>query len=106
MRALAIFALLAASVANAQPFLVADVTSGVTSCGVYMDAAPKVTVAASGTQCKYDVAGIAAGSHTVKMTAITANDPIWGTQESAPSAPFTFARPATPAAPTGLVLSP
>lgn len=97
---------LVASVAQAAPFLVGDVVSGVAQCGVFMDASAKITVPAAALQCKYDLAGLAAGSHSARMTAITSADPVWGTQESASSAPFVFIAPGVPVAPTGLKLTP
>ena len=95
-----------APAALAAPFIVADVVAGVTQCGIYFDAAPKTTVAATNLTCRYDLSGIATGAHVVKMTAISANDPIWGTQESVQSAPLNFTKPSTPAAPAGLTLTP
>ena len=94
------------TVAVASPFVVADVVSGVTQCGVVVDTQPKVTVPAASLMCKYDVSALATGSHTITMTAITVSDPVWGTQESVPSAPFVFTRPAKPTAPSTLRLAP
>jgi hypothetical protein len=100
------------SVASAQPFLYAD-TAGTsistTTCGIYMDALPKVTtptvLVGTVVTCKYDLSGIANGSHTVKMTAIT-NDPAWGALESPPSPPFVFVKPAGITAPVNLRVAP
>ena len=97
--------------AFAAPFVVSDsLTPGVTQCGVFMDAAPKVTIPVTavtgGNICKHDIAAVSIGSHTVRMTAITVNDPIWGSQESVQSSPLTFVRPAVPSAPAGLQLAP
>jgi hypothetical protein len=92
--------------AGAAPFVVATVVSGVSSCGVFLDAAAKVTVTATALQCKYDLAAVSVGAHTVTMTAISTTDPVWGTQESAQSAPLNFTRPALPAVPSGLTLTP
>jgi hypothetical protein len=107
-----LFALLFAwaSCAVAQPYLYADTVGTsvtLTTCGVFMDAQPK-TVAGTvlvGTivTCKHDLSGITGGSHTVRVTAIV-NDPIWGPLESVQSLPFTFTKPSTLAAPTGLRL--
>lgn len=105
MKKLLLLALLPGT-AWAAPFAVADVASGVTSCGVYFDSAAKVTVPATGNQCKYDLSGVSVGNHSIKMTAITTADPVWGTQESPQSLPLDFSRPAAPSAPTGLVLTP
>ena len=97
--------------AYAAPFVVSDpVDPATTQCGVFLNAAPKVTVPVTVTAgvktCKYDLATLASGTHTVKMTAITINDPVWGSQESAQSAPLAFSRPGVPVAPVGLGLSP
>lgn len=92
------------------PFVVSDpVDPAATHCGVFMDAQAKVTVQVTpdvaGKICKFDLAGIANGPHTVQMTAII-NDPVWGVQESPKSLPLTFARPAAPVAPVGQRLTP
>lgn len=100
--------------ALAAPFIVSDpLVSGVVQCGVFLDAAPKLTVPvtavvtpAPGNICKFDVGGVGVGSHTITMTAITVNDPVWGSQESAKSSPLAFTRPAAPNAPSGLQLAP
>lgn len=111
-RILLFFTLLAVAVlARAAPFVVTDpVPAGVTQCGVFLDATAKTVtpVVQSGTAnvCKVDLAGLASGSHTIQITLITANDPIWGSQESAKSSPLAFSKPVSPAPPTGLVLSP
>lgn len=94
----------------AAPFVSSDPTAqAVTHCGIVMDAAAKVVVPvftdATGKYCKFDIASVAVGSHTVKATFIN-QDPVWGALESALSAPFLFVRPAIPtAAPTGLGVS-
>jgi hypothetical protein len=93
-----------AASANAAPFVVADVVAGVSSCGVTLDGQPQPAVTASNNQCRFDVSGVSNGQHTMTMTARTVNDPVWGTQESAPSAPFVFAKPAAPAVPGNLRL--
>jgi len=96
--------------ALAAPFVVTDALApGVTHCGVFIDAQPKITVAvtAQGASniCRFDAANIASGAHRVEMTAII-NDPLWGVQESLRSLPLDFTRPAAPAAPPGLRLEP
>ena len=96
---------------TAAPFVVSDIlTQGVTQCGVYMAAAAKVTIPVTavtgGNICKHDIAAVSTGAHTVTMTSITVNDPIWGSQESAKSSPLSFVRPAAPSAPAGLGLAP
>jgi hypothetical protein len=97
--------------AQAAPFIVTDIlAAGVSQCGVFMDAAPKVTIPVTavtgGNICKHDVGAVSPGAHSATMTAISVNDPIWGSQESPQSLPFTFTKPAVPAAPTGLKLAP
>lgn len=114
MKWFAFCAIALTSNAFAGPFVVSDpLASGTTSCGVFLDAAGKVTIAvvpatapAVGNICKFDVSGVSTGSHTIQMTAIAVNDPVWGSQESAKSSPLVFVRPGTPAAPTGLLLTP
>jgi hypothetical protein len=95
---------------SAAPFVVSDpLDPRATSCGVLLDAAAKVTipVTTQGTDkiCKYDISGVSVGAHTIRMTTI-ANDPVWGSQESVPSAPLSFARPSGVSAPAGLELQP
>ena len=109
-RALYVLLVAAPLTASAAPFVVSDpLDPRATNCGILMDAAPKVVIPvvaeAGGNICKFDLAGISNGSHTVKMTAI-ANDPIWGSQESAESVPLSFVRPAAPSVPGGLELQP
>lgn len=96
--------------AQAAPFVVSDpVDPATTQCGVFLNAAPKVTIPVTVTSgvktCKYDLATLASGTHSIRMTAITVNDPIWGSQESAQSLPLAFSKPGAPVAPGGLVLS-
>ena len=104
---LALFPSLASAVS-----IVSDAVDPATSqCGVFMDALPKVTVPVTvqgATKiCKYDLAPtFAPGTHTVTMTAITVNDPVWGNAESAKSTPLVFTKPGVPAAPGNLGLSP
>ena len=110
-RLLAVLALSISSTAYAAPFVVSDVlAAGVTQCGIYLDAVPKVVISVTavtgGNICKHDLAGITSGAHTVRFTAITVNDPIWGSQESAQSSPLSFSKPGLPAAPAGLALQP
>lgn len=89
------------------------VVPGVSQCGILLDAAAEVKIPvtalpapATSNICKFSVSGIPAGVHTIKMTSITVNDPVWGSQESAPSLPLTFTRPAAPSVPSGLQLVP
>ncbi|MFO1417261.1 MAG: hypothetical protein U1E83_01190 [Methylotetracoccus sp.] len=115
MLLIAFVLLLAASGAQAQPFLTSDPypassTPKPTHCGVYLDTAAKaeftVVADASGTYCKVDMASVATGSHTVKLSYIV-KDPTWGSLEGPLSSPFAFVRPiGLGSAPTGLGLSP
>ena len=106
MKRIALILALASAPVAAQPFVVADVVSGVTTCGVTLDGVAQPPVTAASLQCRFDVAKVTNGSHTVTMTARTVADPVWGTQESAPSAPFVFVRPVAPSAPGNLRLAP
>ncbi|TFH46855.1 MAG: hypothetical protein E4H01_09265 [Lysobacterales bacterium] len=99
-------------VAMSAPFVVADVVTTVTSCNVIQDGAPAVSVpseadatSATGRACKLDLAGISSGQHTVTMTAVDANDPLF-VRESAASAPLAFGVPGIPAVPGTLRLKP
>lgn len=97
--------------ALAAPFVVSDILPlGVTQCGVFVNAAPKVvipvTAVTGGNICNFDVGAVGSGSHTIRMTSITVDDPLWGSQESVQSAPLSFVRPAAPSAPAGLQLAP
>ena len=111
-RLLYLMAFLPFSVFSA-PHVVSDVLqTGVSQCGVFLDANAKVTSPvvpapspAVGNICSFDVSTVIPGSHTISMTAIL-NDPVWGSQESAKSTPLTFTRPTPPAVPTGLNLQP
>lgn len=92
------------------PFVITDpVLSSSTHCGVFVDAQPKqvivVTTENGNKICRFDITGLAGGSHTVRMTAIV-DDPIHGVKESPQSAPLTFVVPVTPAAPANLRLVP
>lgn len=103
--------LLLPSLSYANPFVVSDpLPAGVTQCGVFLDALAKTTVpvtaVSGGNICKVDIGNVTVGSHTISLTSITVNDPIWGSLESAKSAPLSFTRPGVPNAPTGLVLQP
>ena len=107
---LALVLTLLSPVALSAPFVVSDLLDPrATHCGILMDAVPKVVIPvvaeAGGNICKFDLAGISNGSHTVMATAI-AIDPIWGSQESVQSSPLSFVRPAGVSAPAGLELQP
>lgn len=109
---ISLFAL--SSLANANPFVISDPLSpGVTQCGVLLDTNPKVTIPvtavvtpAPANICKFDIRAVTPGSHTIKMTAITVSDPVFGSQESATSLPLVFVVPTAPIAPSGLQLAP
>ena len=92
--------------------MVSDPTTrtDVTHCAWYLDAtarelvpAPKDTTGKP--YCSKDVAAVAVGSHTI-AAAFVIQDPVWGEQEGPKSAPFPFARPASPVAPSTLRLAP
>lgn len=65
----------------------ASVVGGVSSCGVFVDSNPKVTVAAVSGVCTYSFTGDPTGVHTITMTSINAG------QESTQSASINFTRP-------------
>ena len=104
--------LLFAPVVNATPFVVSEPTTQVvTHCNLLLDAAPGVDVLVAsdvtGKYCKFDLAGITVGDHTIKAKFVN-NDPIWGRSESVTSVPLLFTKPAILIliAPTGLLLKP
>ena len=110
MRKLMVVLMLMSTSALAAPFVVSDpLDPRATHCGILMDATAKVVIPvvaeAGGNICKFDLAGISNGAHTVKATAI-AIDPIWGSQESVESLPLSFVKPGVPTAPGGLGLQP
>ena len=97
---------------QAAPFVVSDPypESAVQPDGflVVLDNAPVVEspadpVTASTKRFKFDVGGVSAGNHTLKVKAYK-NDAVWGRLESA-EVNFTFTRPAAPAGASGLKLS-
>lgn len=98
------------------PFLITNPVAG-TTCTLYMDAVPGVTVPvvvatapAIGNMCQFDLALLAAGSHSAAVTTTTQPDPVWGGGgESVKSSPLAFVRPplsGLPPAPSGLRLTP
>ena len=96
---------------QAAPFVTSDpVDTGTTSCGVFMDSNPKVTVPVAivgGVKvCQYDLATLSSGSHTIQMTAIIAATATNTGGESAKSLPLAFIKQVAPVAPAGLGLSP
>ncbi len=110
MKRTLLFLLLFPATAGAVQFYADTALSVPGQCGIFLDTAPKVVTPTVlvGTvhTCKYDVSGVSNGPHTIAATAIGVSDPIWGAQESAPSAPFAFSRPATPTAPGNARLGP
>jgi hypothetical protein len=98
---------------QAAPFVVSDAypTAATQPDGfaVSLDGGPVVEapadpVTSSTVRFKFDVGGVSAGNHTIKVKAFV-YDATWGRVESA-EAVFTFARPAAPAVPGGLQLAP
>lgn len=91
--------------------VVADVNAATASCGVALDGAAKVFITSTSITvpptCDYTLAPtLAAGPHTITMTALSVNDPVYGTQESAPSSAFPFTKPGAPGVPTNFRLLP
>jgi len=95
--------------ANAAPFLVADLPDqSTTHCALSLDGAafgPDALATGTPKVCRYDLASVSVGAHSARLIAVNA-DPVWGRQESAPSAPFAFTRPSGPAVPGGTRLVP
>src|SRR6267154_2408750 len=97
--ALAVMMLISSLVSGA-PFLITNPVTG-TTCTMYMDAAPGVTVPvviatvpAVGSMCQFDLATLAAGSHSVTVTTTSQPDPVWGGGgESVKSSPLALTRP-------------
>lgn len=100
--------LFAASV-YAAPFLEADLPDqGTTHCRLSLDGGafgPDVPVVGTPRVCRHDLVGTTVGAHSARLVAVNA-DAVWGRQESAPSAPFAFTRPAGPTPPAGTRLVP
>ncbi len=93
---------------NAAPFVVSDpTTQAVTHCGMTIDTAAKVDspveTVTGGKRCKYDLALISAGAHTIKATYVNI-DSTWGRSESVASVPLNVTRPGPVTAPAGLVV--
>lgn len=111
MKILLALCLLIAANATAAPFVVSDpVHPSTTHCGVTLNATPKITVPVTVTgtvkNCQYDLANLASGSHSITMTAIVEKTATNTGAESAQSPPLAFSKPAAPAVPGGLALSP
>lgn len=110
------FALLLALVgaplpALAAPFIVSDatVTTTITHCAWYIDAARTLVAApkdATGKPyCKVDVVDMIVGAHTIQAAFVITSD--WGSEEGPKSLPFALTRPAAPtSSPSGLKLIP
>lgn len=110
-RPLIFLAAMFAATAFAAPFVVSNpVDPATTHCGVTLNATPKITVPVTVTgtvkTCQYDLANLASGSHSITMTAIVEKTATNTGAESAQSPPLAFAKPAAPAVPGGLALSP
>lgn len=123
-RTLALLAFAFSAPALAAPFIACDLDARAThsaiafcttinnattppSCsqwGAWSSDAPAAIVGAA-KECRHDIASAAQGQNMVVVKAI-AVDPAWGRQESAPSAPFSFTRPASPAAPATIRIAP
>lgn len=100
---------LMAPLAVAAPFIVGDLADQTTThCALELNGGawgPDVPVAGTAPkECRFDIGNVAAGPHTVRAKAIKV-DAVWGRQESPPSAPFSFTRPASPAPPAGIRLA-
>lgn len=112
MRKLLLLLLACAAPAFAAPFVESDpVDSGTSQCGVFLDANAKLVIpvnvnAAGQKTCKYDLATLATGSHTIAMTVIIPASANNTGGESLKSLPFTFIKQAAPAAPGNLGLTP
>ncbi len=87
------------------------VPPGVSQCVWTVDGQAKPTTTTSTvagtTICRLDLVGTTAGQHDIQVAGATANDPIWGSAVGPQlPAPFTFTKPAAPAALTSKGLSP
>jgi len=97
---IAVFAALFPFAASAAPFALGDLPDQTTThCQLEYDGVWGQDAAVTGTPkvCRFDIAGATVSAHTIRMKAVKV-DPIWGRQESVPSAPLTFSPPAPPAA--------
>ena len=102
---LSLLILLIPSLAWSAPFLVCDPQAGVTEYRVTGPAwvSPAVPAEADGS-IKMDVSEAAIGENSLMVQACNV-DAVWGVQCSI-SSPFVFTRPATPALPATLRLTP
>jgi hypothetical protein len=91
---------------EARSVITDPVAPGVTQCGFYVDSAAKVVLpvvpSSGGSICIMDIDGIDMGMHTIVVTAISVDDPFWGSQESSPSLPLVLGTRETTAT-TGLM---
>ena len=110
MNKLIFVALFLSAAAQAAPYVVSDpLNPRATHCGWKIGDGERtdVLVHTMGADkiCRIDVGSLPVGSHTVSATTV-AIDPIWGRDDSVPSANFTFAVPGSLSAPVGLGLRP
>ena len=104
-RLLILVIVLAAGTAWAQPFLVCDSQSGVTSYTLTGPSwVPTTVPAQTDGSIRMDVAAAVVGSNALTVKACKV-DPVWGTQCSA-AANFTFTRPGAPSPIGNIRLSP
>ena len=109
MKQIILAALLCAPVwASAAPFVVSDVTTqAVTNylcsidAGADQNSVPETV--AGGVRVKFDLAGLASGSHTVTCKA---QNTLWGVVSASSTPPFTVIKPASLTAPTTLIIVP
>jgi hypothetical protein len=77
------------------------VVQGVKYCGFYVDSTTKITLpvvpTAEGNVCVMNIDGLDTGLHTIVVTAISVDDPVWGSQESSPSSGLSLEPTATTA---------
>jgi len=104
--AILLLALMAPLTGETRSVITDPVVPGVTQCGFYVDSATKITLpvvpTADGNICMMNIDGIDTGTHIIVVTAISVDDPLWGSQESSPSSPLALGTTATMTT-TGLV---
>jgi len=105
--AILLLALTAPLTGETRSVITDPVAPGVTQCRFYVDSSAKITLpvvpTADGNICTMNIDGIDWGTtHTIAVTAISVNDPFWGSQESSLSSPLVLETTAT-AATTGLM---
>lgn len=104
---LALALLITSAVAVAAPTASADVDAATARCGFYIDTNPVVMVNVTsvtpsparptGFYCQLDVGTHANGSHTVQISAFSANDAFGRVAESAKTVALNFTLPIAPA---------